>query len=97
MEKARNLTEKGREPGSEDLGSYLRKKTKMHRENNLLGNGRDVMLTIPDLTEAKFWPVYGGRNWGWKESLRIPTSPRKVDFTQHYRFAQTLQPQNDRG
>lgn len=48
------------------MGSYLRKKTKMHRENNLLGNGRDVMLTIPDLTEAKFWPVYGGRNWGWK-------------------------------
>lgn len=45
-------------------------------ENNLLG---DVMVCSfnhvdhpRSLTEAKFWPVYGGRNWGRKESFRIP-------------------------
>jgi hypothetical protein len=41
----------------------------MQRENNLLGNVCGVMLTISDLTEAKFWPVYGGRNWGVEGKL----------------------------
>ncbi|EGV96578.1 hypothetical protein I79_011010 [Cricetulus griseus] len=36
-----------------------------------------VTLTIPDLTEAKFWPVYGGRNWGRKESFKSSYFPKK--------------------
>lgn len=47
-----------------------------------------VKLTISDLNEAKFWPVYGGRNWGWKESLRVPTSPRKSRLYTALPFAQ---------
>lgn len=51
-----------------------------------------VKLTIPDLTEAKFWPVYGGRNWG-VESLKF-LLPQEKDFTmQLYSFIQPASPQ----
>lgn len=53
----------------------------MQRENNLLGNVCGVMLTISDLTEAKFWPVYGGRNWGGgRKALVLLLPQEKVDL-----------------
>lgn len=51
-----------------------------------------VKLTVPDLTEAKFWPFCGGRNWGWKaEEFLLPQE--KVGFTQFYPFIQPASPQ----
>lgn len=59
-------------------------------ENNLLG---DVMICSfnhvdhsRSLTEAKFWPVYGGRNWGLKGGLEslIPLASRRFLYIQLY-------------
>lgn len=67
-----------KDPGSEDLGSYIRK-LRCREKIIYWVMVCDVMLAIPDLIEAKFRPVYGGRNWGWKESSEF-LLPQKVDF-----------------
>lgn len=101
----RNSTEqRGKEPGSEkdlkELGGVsfipsLSAGKKEGGENNLLG---DTMVSSFDhvnqsISQAKMWPVYGGRIWGWKEFWIPPTSPRVDIYYPALPFCPTCLPQ----